>query len=187
MKQFLKFAALIILFSAISASAERINQEGRILGTLPAVTNSVLFNTNDADTIVSAMQIFPVTNPWNECISNRPLLPNSDAMIAQINSDVGANTKLKLFQEMNFALVPDNQQLVSNKFVTYPGDSDFNGGISPYGLYPTPTNMPIEEWPTGTGTQTLAQWQTNNNGDDRHSIIVQPGIGKIYETWKALR
>jgi hypothetical protein len=186
-KHFLNFAALTLLFPTLPAAAERINQEGRILGTPPAVTNSVLFNTNDADTIVSAMQIFPVTNPWNECISNRPLLANSDAMIAQINSDVGANTKLKLFQEMNFVLVPDSQQLVSNKFVTYAGDSDFNGGISPYGLYPTPTNMPIEEWPTGTGTQTLVQWQANNNGDDRHSIIVQPGIGKIYETWMALR
>ena len=187
MKHFHNSALLTILLATVSAAAERINQEGRILGTLPSVTNSVLFNTNDADTIVSAMQIFPVTNPWNECISNRPLLANSDAMIAQINSDVGANTKLKLFQEMNFVLVPDSQQLVSNKFVTYAGDSDFNGGIYPYGLYPTPTNMPIEEWPTGTGSQTLVQWQANNNGDDRHSIIVQPGIGKIYETWKALR
>lgn len=187
MKRFLNSSALVLLLSTLPAIAERINQEGRILGTLPAVTNSILFNTNNADAIVSAMQIFPVTNPWNECISNRPLLANSDAMIAQINSDVGANTKLKLFQEMNFVLVPDNQQLVSNKFVTYPGDSDFNGGISPYGLYPTPTNMPIEEWPTGTGSQTLVQWQANNNGDDRHSIAVQPGTGKIYETWKALR
>jgi hypothetical protein len=133
------------------------------------------------------MQIFPVTNPWNEDISRRPLLPNSDAMITQINSDVGSNVKLKLFQEMNFVLVPDDQALVSNKFVVYPGDSDFNGGKSPYGLYPTPTNIPIEEWPTGTGSQTLLQWQTNNNGDDRHSIIVQPGAGFIYETWNALR
>jgi hypothetical protein len=186
-KRFLNSAALILLLSTLAATAERINQEGRILGTLPAVTNSILFNTNDADAIVSAMQVFPVTNPWNEDISKRPLLANSDAMITQINSDVGANTKLKLFQEMNFVLVPDNQQLISNKFITYPGDSDFNGGISPYGLYPTPTNMPIEEWPTGTGSQTLVQWQANNNGDDRHSIIVQPGAGKIYETWKALR
>jgi hypothetical protein len=186
-KCFLKFAALVLLFCTQAVAGERINQEGRILGVVPAVTNSILFNTNDADAILAAMQIFPVTNPWNECISNRPLLANSDAMVAQINSDVGANTKLKLFQEMNFVLVPDAQQPVSNKFVTYPGDSDLNGGIYPYGLYPTPTNMPIEEWPTLTGTQTLLQWQANNNGDDRHSIIVQPGVGKIYETWEAVR
>jgi hypothetical protein len=179
----------MLLFSIGSALGERINQEGRILGAVPVVTNSILFNTTNADAIVSAMQIFPVTNPWNECISNRPVLANSDAMIAQINSDVGSSHRgLELFQEMNFAFVPDNQALVSNKFVTYPGDSDLNGGKSPYGLYPTPTNMPIEEWPTGTGSQTVTQWQTNNTtGDDRHSIIVQPGAGFIYETWEALR
>jgi hypothetical protein len=185
-KRLLNFVALIFL--AASSHAERINQEGRILGPVPVVTNSILFNTNYADAVISNMQIFPVTNPWNEDISRRPLLANSDAMIAQINSDVGASHRgLELFQEMNFVLVPDNQTLVSNKFVTYAPDSDLNGGIYPYGLYPTPTNQPIEEWPTGTGSQTIFQWQTNNNGDDRHSIIVQPGKGWIYETWNALR
>ena len=177
---------LVLLLSALRLPAERINQEGRILGPLPVVTNSILFNTTNADAVVAAMQIFPVTNPWNECISNRPLLANSDAMIAQINSDAGSSHRvLELFQEMNFVLVPDNQPLVPFKFVTYPGDSDLNGGTYPSGLYPIPTNMPIEEWPTGTGGQTLAQWQTNANGDDRHSIIVQPGAGLIYETWMA--
>jgi hypothetical protein len=188
-KHFLNFIALVLLVSSVSSRAERINQEGRILGTLPVATNSVLFNTNAADAILSAMQIFPVTNPWNEDISHRPLLPNSDAMIAQINADVGSSHRgLELFEEMNFVFVPDSQTLVSNKFVTYPNDSDLNGGIFPYGLYPTPTNMPIEGWPTGTGSQTLLQWQTNNTtGGDRHSIIVQPGTGFIYETWNALR
>jgi hypothetical protein len=71
---------------------ERINQEGRILGPLPVVTNAILFNTTNADAVVSAMQIFPVTNPWNECISNRPVLSNSDAMIAQIMSDLWGRT-----------------------------------------------------------------------------------------------
>jgi hypothetical protein len=186
-KSFPKFVPLILLLVS-SARAERINQEGRILCAVPVITNAILFNTNDADAAVSNMQIFPVTNPWNEDISRRPLLPNSDAMIAQINSDVGSSHRgLELFQEINFVLVPDTQALVSNKFVTYAGDSDLNGGMFPYGLYPTPTNMPIEEWPTGTGSQTLLQWQTNNNGDDRHSIIAQPGTGFIYETWEALR
>jgi len=186
-KPLLKFVVLLLL-GVSSARAERINQEGRILGPVPVVTNAILFNTNYADAVVSNLQIFPVTNPWNEDISRRPLLPNSDAMIAQINSDVGSSHRgLELFQEMNFVLVPDAQTLVSNKFVTYPGDSDLNGGHSPYGLYPTPTNLPIEEWPTGTGSQTILQWQTTNNGDDRHSIIVQPGTGLVFETWKALR
>ena len=178
-------AGLILLLPALRLPAERINQEGRILGALPAVTNSILFDTNNGDAVVSAMQIFPVTNPWNECISNRPLLVNSDAMMTNILTNVGSSHQyLELFQEMNYVLVPDSQTLVSNKFVTYAGDSDLNGGVYPYGLYPTPTNQPIEGWPTQTGSQTLLQWQTGSGGD-RHSIITQPGKGLIYETWEA--
>ena len=178
----------LLYTSLLYAANERINQEGRILGLLPAVTNAILFNTTNADAVVSAMQIFPVTNPWNECISNRPVLANSDAMIAQIMSDLSASRRtLIAFQEMNFVLVPDNQPLVSFDFVDYPDDSDLNGGTYPYGLYPIPTNMPIEGWPTQTGGQTLSQWQTNDDGSDRHSIIVQPGAGFSFETWNALR
>ena len=66
--------------------------------------------------------------------------------------------------EMNFTLVPDNQPLVPINFFNYPDESDLNGGISPYGLYPIPTNLPIETWPKETGTQTIYQWQTNNDG-----------------------
>ena len=183
-----RFVWLGLLLLGLRLPAERINQEGRILGALPEVTNSILFNTTNADAVVAAMQIFPVTNPWNECVSKRPVLVNSDAMIAQINSDVGASRRqLELFQEMNFVLVPDNQPLVSNNFVLYPDQSDLNGGINPYGLYPIPTNTPVEGWPTQTGAQTLMQWQTNNNGSDRHAILVQPGAGFSWETWNALR
>jgi hypothetical protein len=190
----------MVLWLTASARAERINQEGRILGTLPAVTNAILFDTNAADTVVAAMQIFPVTNPWNECISNRPVLVNSDAMIQQMlfdftnglsASSIPSHRQLHVNWEMNYVLVPDSQTLVSNKFVTYPDDSDLNGGVYPYGLYPIPTNQPVEEWPLGliaNGTpQTLSQWQTNDDGSDRHSIMVQPGSGMLWETWNALR
>lgn len=194
------FVLLVCWLPALAASAERINQEGRILGALPAVTNAILFDTNNADAVVSAMQIFPVTNPWNECISNRPVLVNSDAMLAQMmfdftngltGSSIASHLKVHINFEMNFALVPDSQTLVSNQFVTYPDDSDLNGGIKPYGLYPIPTNQPVEEWPLGltvNGTpQTLWQWQANDDGSDRHSIMVQPGNGTLWETWNALR
>jgi hypothetical protein len=173
---------LFLLIFLCSASAERINQEGRILGPAPVVTTSTLFNTPEADAIVSAMQIFPVTNAWNEDVSHLPLLPNSDAMIAQINSDLLSTRRtLRAFQEMNFVLVPDSQPLVPITFVAYPDESD----PSPY---PIPSNMPIESWPSGTGTLTLQQWQQdiNNTGGDRHSIIVQPGTGFTWETWQAL-
>src|SRR5277367_6544767 len=109
---FARIALLILWLSALRLPAERINQEGRILGVLPVVTNSILFNTTNADAVVSAMQIFPVTNPWNECISNRPVLANSDAMIAQIMSDLSSNHRMLTTEfEMNFVLVPDSQPL----------------------------------------------------------------------------
>src|SRR5437879_9108166 len=93
-------AAFLSLVAAVRA--ERINQEGRILGPAPVVTTPTLFNTSQGDALVSAMQIFPVTNPWNEDISRRPLLANSDAMIAQIKADLSANRQtLRAFYEMN--------------------------------------------------------------------------------------
>lgn len=181
--------SLLLLFAFVGGAAgERINQEGRILGTLPVVTNAILFNTSNADAVVSAMQVFPVTNPWNECVSNRPVLVNSDAMMAQINADVGSSHwVLKLFPEMNFVLVPDNQPLVTFNFNGgYPDQSDLNGGTFPAGLYPIPTNLPVEGWPTQVGGETLLQDQTIDDGGDRHAIMVQPGAGFFYESWRTL-
>lgn len=165
----------------LSVSAERINHEGRILGPAPVVASPTLFNTPEADAIVSAMQIFPVDNSWNEDVSRRPVLTNSAAMLAQIITDLGAGrSNLRLFSEMNFVLVPDNQPLVPIIFDTYEDQSD-------PGPYPIPSNMPVETWPSGTGNLTLQQWQLDVNGDggDRHSIVAQPAAGFLWETWQA--
>ena len=181
-------AVLALTFGFVPAHAERINHEGRILGVLPAVTNAILFNTTNADTVLSAMQILPVTNPWNEDISNRPVLTNSDAMMAQISSDLLSSRRtLRAFKEMNFVIVPDNQPAVPINFVDYPHQSDLDGGTTPNGSYPIPANMPIETWPSETEGQPLLDWQqdTSNWGGDRHSIIVNPSAGFIWETWQA--
>ena len=91
---------------------------------------------------------------------------------------------------MNYVLVPDSQPRVPVYFFNYPDESDLDGGVYPEGSYPIPTNQPIEEWPLGLtldGTpQTLQQWQTNDDGSDRHSITVAPGGGFIWETWEML-
>jgi hypothetical protein len=178
------FASIVgTVFLPVSLlAAERINHAGRILGPMPVVTNAVLFNTPEADAIVSALQIFPRDNAWSEDISRRPLLPNSAMMIAQIFTElnnVGTNSpKLRAFQEMNFVLVPNNQPAVPIRFTDYPSESD----PSPY---PIPSNLPIEGWPSQTGSQTLTQVQRNTGDDgDRHAIIIQPGTGYIWETWR---
>jgi hypothetical protein len=174
--------AAVLIFALIGlARAERFNQEGRILGTAPVVTNATLFNTPQADAILSAMQIFPVTNAWNEDISRRPALVNSDAMLAQISADLATNRRaLRVFQEMNFVLAPDSQSPTPISFVLYPAESD----PSPY---PIPTNLPVEGWPSQTGALTLQQWQQdiNKTGGDRHAIVVEPGNGFTWEMWQA--
>src|SRR5437764_3643888 len=180
-------AAVIIIVPTV-ARPDRINQEGRILGPAPVVTTPILFNTAQADAIVSAMQIFPVTNPWNEDISRRPVLSNSAAMISQIKADLSSSRQtLRPFYEMNYVLIPDNQARVTIPFLDYPDESDLDGGVSPNGSYPIPSNMPIETWPRDTGGLTLQQWQmdVNNAGGDRHAIIVAPGVGSIWEMWQA--
>jgi hypothetical protein len=172
--------------SAHLASSERINEEGRILGAEPVVTAPLLFNTAEADAIVSAMQIMPVDSAWNEDISRRPVLANSDAMIAQIKADLSSSRQtLRPFYEMNYVLVPDAQPRVTIPFFNYPDESDLDGGTFPNGSYPIPPNLPIETWPRDTGGLTLHQWQqdVNNDGGDRHAIIVAPGVGAIWETW----
>jgi hypothetical protein len=182
----LRFALVLLLALTCIARAERINHEGRILGPPPVVTTATLFNTATADAIVSAMQIMPRDNPWNEDISRRPLHANSDAMIAQITSDLSASRRtLRPFYEMNYVLVPDSQPRVTIPFFNYPDESDLDGGTFPNGSYPIPSNLPIETWPRGTGNLTLQQWQqdVNNTGGDRHAIIVAPGAGAIWETW----
>jgi len=182
------FGVVILCLGLPVAKAERINQEGRILGPLPTVANAILFNTTNADTVLSAMQVFPVTNPWNEDISQRPVLANSDAMVAQIANDLQASRRtLRAFKEMNFVLVPDSQPAVPINFIDYPDESDLDGGAFPNGLYPIPANLPVETWPSETAGQTLLQWQQDVNawGGDRHAIIVRPGSGFIWETWQA--
>lgn len=178
---------LIVPIIGFTARAERINQEGRILGPAPVVTTPTLFDTPQADAIISAMQIMPVTNPWNEDISRRPLLANSAGMIAQIKSDLlPSRQTLRPFYEMNYVLVPDNQPRVTIPFLDYANESDLDGGTYPNGNYPIPSNQPIESWPKDTGSLTLQQWQVdvNNTGGDRHGIMVAPGVGSIWETWQ---
>ncbi len=180
------FALCWVVALAGFARAERINHEGRILGPAPVVTTPVEFDTATADAIVSAMQIMPVDSAWNEDVSRQPTRTDSDTIIAQIKADLFASRQtLRPFYEMNYVLVPDNQPRVPINFFQYASESDLDGGSGTIGMYPIATITPVETWPRGTGSLTLDQWQrdVNNTGGDRHSIMVAPGLGSIWETW----
>lgn len=178
--------ACLIFLGGASVFAERINHEGRILGQAPSVTTPTLFNTATADAIVSAMQIMPVDSAWNEDVSRLPVRADSTAMIARIKGDLSASRQtLYPFYEMNYVLVPPNQPRVPIEFFNYADESDLDGGSGETGLYPIAVNTPVETWPRGTGSLTLEQWQRDVNGEggDRHSIMVDPAAGSIWETW----
>jgi hypothetical protein len=116
------------------------------------LTAPVLFNTPEADAVLSGLQILPRDNAWNERIDNRPLLTNSAAMISQIISDLASDRRtLRPFYEMNYVLVPDSQPTRPIQFVDYPDESDLDGGTDPSGLYPIPDNLPVETVAAGHG------------------------------------
>ena len=102
---------------------------------LPEIAQPILFNTPEADRILEGLQVFPPDNPWNADISDWPLHPNSRNLIASI----GADKPLRYNPDMNFVLVPPDQQRVRVK-IGYAAESD-------KGPFPVPDNMPIEGWP----------------------------------------
>jgi len=145
-------------------------------------TGPVLFNTPEADRILTGLQVFPPDNPWNQDISKLPIRANSDAIIASIGKDKRIDFNL----DMNFVIVPPNQPRVPVKITVYPNESDA-------GPYPVPDNMPIENWPLRRNEaldalpkpgETLLDIQRHGTGD-RHGIVVDPAAGLLYEFYQA--
>jgi hypothetical protein len=73
---------------------------------MPAIRKPVLFNSEAADAILSALEIFPPDHPWNIPVDTWPLASNSAAMIKAIGSD----KPLRCNPDMGFVLVPLNQE-----------------------------------------------------------------------------
>jgi hypothetical protein len=180
--------------------ADVFNQDGRDLSLypMPNFTSAVLFDTPQADAIVAAMQIFPVAHGMNERVTMQPAVSNSAAMIAQMDSDLGAGALARLhpLYDMNFVIVPQGQPLVDITFTAYPDQSDVqppalsaDGTVDLFN-YPVPSNMITEGWPYQYPGQTIAQNQTTDDGSDRHGLIVDPlnadGNSYTWETWRTV-
>jgi hypothetical protein len=130
-----------------------------------------MFNTPEADRILSALQVFPPDNPWNEDISNRPVHANSKNLIAS----VGPLKSLAYNMDMAFILVPPGQKKVPVKLTAYSEESD-------PGPYPVPDNAPIEGWPLDG--QALETIQRHGEGD-RHMLVVDPVKMTLFEFYSA--
>jgi hypothetical protein len=157
---------------------------GRVRPPMPKITKPVMFDTPEADAILSSMQVFPPDNPWNQDISALPVHADSAKMIASIGKDKPLGYNL----DMGFIIVPPDQKRVPVKLLEYPAESD-------PGPYPLPDNAPIENWPMQRNEdtkalpragQTLEDLQRHGTGD-RHIILVDPVNALLYEFWQGRR
>ena len=174
---------VVAMFLVAGHGGQPTNAQGTEKGTLrsqssrqvrppmPKIVEAVMFNTPEADRIMTALQVFPPDNPWNEDISRRPVHPDSKKLVAS----VGAEKNLAYNLDMAFILVPADQKKVVVRLTEYAEESD-------PGPYPVPDNAPIEGWPLSG--QTLDVIQRQGTGD-RHMVVVDPVNAKLFEFYSA--
>lgn len=149
--------------------------------TMPTIDKPVMFDTPEADAILSALEIYPPDNAWNLVIEDWPLHPNSKKIV----NSIGANKVFRYNTDMGFILIPPDQKKVPVKLVNYPDESDV-------GPYPLPGNIPIEGWPVMYTRNpkfkgvTLEEVQHDKlkEGGDRHAIVVDPTNRMLYEFYQ---
>src|SRR5258708_28307104 len=67
------------LVSGDPARVERIRK-----ATMPKIDKPISFDTPEADAILAALEVFPEDNPWNLVVTDWPLHPNSQKIVASI-------------------------------------------------------------------------------------------------------
>jgi hypothetical protein len=141
---------------------------------MPKILKPILFNTPEADAIVSALEVFPPDNPWNLVVEDWPVHPNSKNIIASI----GANKKLRYNTDMGYVVVPPDQKRIDVKLGSAAAESD-------KGPYPVPDNTPIEGYPALYKGLTLDEVQRKDEADlDRHALVVDPTNRMLYEFYQ---
>jgi hypothetical protein len=168
----------IIFASVVHAQEETPSRLERIRSTtMPEITRPVMFDTPEADAILSALEVFPPDNAFHQVIEDWPLHADSKAIVASI----GAEKPLRYNTDMAFILVPPDQPRVPVKIVEYPDESDAEP-------FPIPENIPIEGWPVNYTREndrppTLEQVQRRpvEYEGDRHAVVVDPKNRMLYE------
>lgn len=107
---------------------------------------------------------FPADNAWNRNISNAPVDPNSDALIASIGANTGLHPDFGVPYGIPYVVVSGTQQRVTIHFTAYGNESD-------PGPYPVPANAPIEGGGSSTG--------------DRHVLVIDRDNNRLYELYRA--
>ena len=147
---------------------------------MPEFHAPVMFNTPEADAILSALEVYPPDNPWNLVVTDWPVHPNSRNIIASI----GGDRPMRYNPDMAFVIVPPDQKRL-NVLLPNPAESD-------NGPFPVADNTPLEGWPSNYhrdqryNNLTLDDVQRDklNLNDDRHGIILDPVNRMLYEFWQ---
>lgn len=113
-------------------------------------------------------RVFPPDNPWNQDVSQAPVDPNSDALIASIGLEKPLHPDFGTVYNgtpsgIPYIVVSGRQPRVPITF-QYPGESD-------PGPYPVPPNAPIEGGPKSSG--------------DRHVLVIDRDAWKLYELFSS--
>ena len=144
---------------------------------MPTIDKPILFDTPQADAIVSALEVFPPDNPWNLVVEDWPVHPNSKRIIESI----GATKKLRYNHDMGYVLIPPDQKRIDVKLGSAAAESD-------NGPYPVPDNTPIEGYPINYQGLTLDEVQRKVEPDvDRHAMVVDPNRGMLFEFYQMRR
>jgi hypothetical protein len=162
-----------LLLAALLLAAQDADPAKKERPRLPEIKEPVMFNTPEADALLTALQVFPKNNPWNEDVSARPVHADSEKIIASI----GAERRIGFNRDMCFILVPPDQKKVDMRITQYGNESD-------PGPFPVPDNGPIEDWPLNKAD--LEAIQREGKGD-RHLIVVDPVNGMLHEFWRAFK
>ena len=111
--------------------------------------------------------VLPASNPLNRDISHAPVDPNSARYIASIGADIHLHADFGTPPSYGipYAVVGPRQRKVPIHFSEYGGESD-------PGPYPVPAGAPVE----GAG-----------EAGDRHVLVLQTGVCKLYELYNARR
>lgn len=114
-------------------------------------------------------QLFPFDNSWNQDISNSPVDPNSDNLIAGMGLSTSLHPDFGTVWNgapngIPYIVVSGSQTPVAINFTAFGSQSD-------PGPYPVPPNAPIEGGPNATG--------------DRHVLVIDCDNWKLYEMYRA--
>ena len=123
---------------------------------------------------------FPAANPWNTDISDAPVDPNSDAIIASIGSATGLHADFGsgLYDGapigIPYVIVDGRQKRVPIHWKSRPGGGSTGaayGDESDPGPYPVPRAAPVEGGQAATG--------------DRHVLVIDRDQNRLYELFRA--